>query len=131
MTRILIVEDERSVRDKMATYLQEKGWEMGTASNGKEGLSLLQTSTYDLVVTDILMPGINGIELIRKIKKDYPNIKILACSEGGHSIAKEFVASILLNMSIRFGADDGIKKPFYREDFIDLIEEILGIREYD
>lgn len=70
MARILLVDDEPDLRFLMARFLEADGHEVEHASNGKVGLEMLRATTFDLVVTDNVMPVMNGEELIRRIRED-------------------------------------------------------------
>ena len=82
MTKILIVEDENMLRDVYTTLFSMENYEVMGAPNGKEALKLLKTFEPDLIVLDLLMPVMNGIEFLEKaqIKKNYPKTKVLVLS---------------------------------------------------
>ena len=75
--RVLVVDDEPSMRTILQLYLQEEGWEIVTASDGAEGLQRFQQEKFDLVMTDRAMPEMNGDELAREIKKLNPQQPLL------------------------------------------------------
>ena len=83
MARILVIEDEELSRYTVRQILDRAGHEVEEAENGAEGLDRLGAGTFDLVITDIFMPVMEGIETIREIKRLYPDQKILAMSGGG------------------------------------------------
>ena len=76
-TRILIVDDELSMREFLAILLEREGYEAVVASNANEALAQLENSFFDLVISDVQMPGLNGIELLGKIKSRSPETSVL------------------------------------------------------
>ena len=74
---ILIVDDEQSMRDFLKILLQKEGYKVVTAENADTGFQALQEDTFDLVISDIRMPGASGLELLEKIKDHNPNIPVI------------------------------------------------------
>ena len=102
--RILVVDDEQSVRNVLTQVLTEDGFEVTAAASGEEALKLLQKRAFALVITDIVMPGISGIDLLRKIKKRFPATEvIIITSQASLDTAVE---------ALRSGAYDYLFKPF-------------------
>ncbi len=122
---VLIVDDDIDILNIFKHFLKGEVQEIDTLNDPRKVLNALNYKQYDLVITDILMPGINGIELTKMIRKKYPNLKIVVCSEGGETDAKEIVASIVLNKAIEFGALYALKKPFNKTEVLDAIIPIL------
>ncbi len=112
---ILIVDDEKSIRDVLITFFVEQGYDVLTANDGREGIALFQSNPTDLVITDIVMPRVEGIETIRKIRKQSKTVKIIAMTGYVDSYLKE--AMIL-------GADDSINKPFNTEDLMAVVDRV-------
>lgn len=83
MPRILVIDDDLAMRSLISQVLARSGYEVETAEEGSEGLQLLSRSRFDLVISDIIMPGMEGIETIREIRALYPGLKIIAISGGG------------------------------------------------
>ena len=83
MARILIVDDDDQVRWTLGEILRQKGYEVLEADNGNVALRHLHGTPIDVVITDIVMPEKEGIELIIEIKRDFPDLKIIAMSGGG------------------------------------------------
>src|SRR4030095_8665206 len=81
--RLLVIDDDNLVRAALTDMLQTAGVEVVTASNGRLGLELLDTTPVDAVITDILMPEQEGLETIREARQRFPDIRILAISRGG------------------------------------------------
>ena len=83
MKTILVVDDEQNIRFLYKEELEDEGYQVSVAATGEEALKILDTKTPDLIVLDIKMPGMDGIELMRKIKEDKGDIPIVLCSAYG------------------------------------------------
>lgn len=119
MKNILIVDDEKAVRDFVAEILTESGYSIQEARDGREALSILKQSEIDLIITDIVMPDIEGIELIRKVKNNYQQaIRIIAMSGG--KIADAYV---YLKIAHKIGADVLLEKPFTVEELLNAVNQ--------
>lgn len=102
--------------DGLKMLLEKHGFSVVTAHNGEEGLNTFFSKYFDLLITDIRMPGSNGLQLISDIRKRNDRVKILAMSGGGYIPADDY-----LRISKLFGADRILNKPFL---FDKLLEEI-------
>jgi signal transduction histidine kinase len=111
--KILIVDDEEDVRDVIAIALSDMGYEVYTAGNGEEALLSYKAVRPPIVLTDIKMPGMDGIELLRKIKRENPDAEVIMAT--GHG------AMDLAIMSLKYEAADFITKPIN----IDVLEVAL------
>ena len=121
MARILIIDDEYFVRALLTKILERKGHEIFEASNGQEGIDFFeQGGQADLVITDIFMPEMDGIETLRHLKEKNPDLKIVVVSGGGKGLAKGYLPA-----AAAFGADATIEKPFDPLEFGDQITAIL------
>jgi two-component system, response regulator, stage 0 sporulation protein F len=80
MKKILVADDEMSIRLLYSEELREEGYEVFTASNGKEALEVVNKEPLDLIILDIKMPEMSGIEVLRQIKEKYPNLPVLLSS---------------------------------------------------
>ena len=100
---ILIVDDEPSILKSLSGILADEGFEITTASNGYEALKIINTESPDLVLLDIWMPGIDGIETLKEIKKDHPFVQVVIIT--GHGTIETAIKSTKL------GAFDLIEKP--------------------
>lgn len=118
--RILFVDDEKALRNLYEKVLKQADYEVTTASNGKDGLNQLKNSAFDLVITDILMPDKDGIELINEIRKQYPNIPIIAVSGGGR-----MGSEIYLGLAQKLGAIEMLHKPFTKKQLLASVKRIL------
>jgi len=121
MAKILIVDDETEIRKMLQRVLGRSGHTLFEASNGQEAIEQLQRHSHDLVITDIVMPEKEGLETIMQIRRDFPDVKIIAMSGGGRISATHY-----LEMAQTIGADRTFAKPFDRTDVINAVRELLG-----
>ncbi|MGW8314761.1 MAG: response regulator [Bacteroidales bacterium] len=122
MTRkILIIDDEVHILLMLKKMLERAGYSVDIASNGLEGLNLFRKDQPDLVITDIIMPEKEGLETIREMKKENPELKILAMSGGGKISADNYLDTAKI-----FGASGIIEKPFKQSSLLSLVEEQMN-----
>jgi two-component system alkaline phosphatase synthesis response regulator PhoP len=115
--RILVVDDDELIRLSLKVNLERAGFNTDIAESGKSALALLEEQTYDLLLTDYLMPGINGLVLMQQAKEFYPKMKVI--------IFSAFVDSGLQQKFLAFGADDFLHKPLNIHDVLKRIQNIL------
>ena len=120
MARILIIDDEDQARNMLSLALERAGHEVVSARDGNEGLQLYHTTLVDLIITDILMPEKEGLETIIELRREFPNVKIIAMSGGGHKGNLNF-----LQIAKRLGAQRTLQKPFHLKEVIQLVTEVL------
>lgn len=120
MAAILIVDDDPSVRLIATEMLRDSGHAIIEAEDGVEALKLLAHVPIDLVVLDMLMPNMDGIETIRALRGSHPGTRILAISSGGRSNPQSY-----LSLALAFGADAVLEKPLRLGSFASLIEVLL------
>jgi len=120
MTRILVIDDEKPIRTLVRQMLEKAGYEVTEASDGKKGMTILREESSDLVITDILMPDQEGLQTIKELRRDYPEVKIIAISGGG-AVGPE----TYLQTARRFGADRTLTKPFSRDDLLRAVGELI------
>jgi DNA-binding response OmpR family regulator len=121
MPSILLIEDDLSFRTMLCIALRMMGHEVVEASEGAHGMCLYQTGRFDLVITDLIMPGQEGIETITKLIKDYPAVKIIAMSGGGRTSPDSY-----LKMAKRLGAKAILSKPFSMEELTQTVDSVLA-----
>ena len=121
MRRVLIVDDEPAMRLAVQEALTRKGYEVGLASNGREALGALSKASYGMVISDMLMPGMNGMELLREIKKTSPHIPVLLITAFG-TIESAVEA-------VKEGAIDFILKPFTLEALEETVDKAFRTME--
>jgi len=83
MARILVIDDDIQILEMLGQTLEREGYEVVDALDGKEGMRLYREAPTDLVITDIVMPEKEGVETIMELKRDFPDVKIIAMSGGG------------------------------------------------
>lgn len=115
--RILVVDDELSMREFLSILLEREGYLVETAGSAEEALRQMETSLFDLVLSDVQMPGLGGIELLSRIKKISPETGVLMIT--AFSAAEQAVEAMKL------GAYDYISKPFKIEEIKQLIKNAL------
>lgn len=80
MKKILVADDEMSIRLLYSEELKDEGYDVYTASDGQEALEIVEKVPLDLIILDIKMPGLSGIEVLRQIKKEHPHLPVLLSS---------------------------------------------------
>jgi CheY-like chemotaxis protein len=118
---ILVVDDEEGIRNLFQQVLTDAGYKVWLASDGRQALKLLRDTRFNVVFTDLLMPGRDGTETIRVIRKEYPNQKIIAVSGafGGALPAPEDT----------LGADATLAKPVSPDELLAAVQELLSADE--
>lgn len=113
---VLIIDDEQSLRDFVNKNLEVRGFQTYTAANGLEGLALFKTNDVDLVIVDLMMPQMNGLETIRRIRQDslVPIIVLSALGEESDKV-----------QAFNIGADDFLTKPFGVRELLARINAVL------
>jgi putative two-component system response regulator len=118
---IVATDDEAAIRKVMTIMLKRAGYVVSTCSNGNELLALLQKSSVDLILLDIKMPGISGIDLLSRIKIDYPTIPVVMVTAFG-----DLETGI---KAMRAGAADYLAKPVGQHQLLKTIDEVLRRKE--
>jgi DNA-binding NtrC family response regulator len=116
--RILVIDDEEIVRISCKKCLVPEGFDVDVAANGREGITLTKANKYDLVLTDLKMPDMDGMEFLMNMKKDQPNAKVIMIT--GYSTVEHAVKALKL------GAYDYIEKPFTPDTLITAVKEALN-----
>jgi len=117
-TKVLLVDDEKDFIEMLSLRLKEEGERITVAYSGQEGLDILEKADIDVVILDIKMPGMDGIETLREIKKKYPLVEVIMLT--GHGSTETAVEGMKL------GAFDYLMKP---ADFNDLTAKLEGARK--
>lgn len=122
MPRIILIDDEEAVRKTTRRALERAGHEVVEASDGEEGLKLLADKGADLVITDIFMPGQDGILTVRRMRKEFPQVQVIAVSGGDSS------GRLDLRKDAEFlGAAASLKKPFQLSALLQTIRQVLKL----
>lgn len=122
MATILIVDDEEMIRSMLQQALTKDGHDIFIANNGKEAIETAQQQPLDLLITDLVMPVQNGLDLIMEIRKNHPDIPIVAISGGG-GLESHFN---YLSVAELIGAHSIFKKPLELSEFRRKIDELLA-----
>ncbi len=121
MARILVIEDEAAIREGLRGMLARAGHEVAVAAGGSEGLALQREDPADLIITDILMPGTDGIEIIMEFRRRYPETHVIAISEGVRHRGFDYLAA-----AQKLGASRAIAKPFQAKEILAAVKELLS-----
>lgn len=117
MRRVLVVDDDDTIRQLVATCLEDEGWRVATAANGAQALSQMRAATYDIVLLDLMMPVLDGWSVLdqRRADLDLKAVPVVVMSAGGR---------IALDRAQLLGADGCIAKPFELDEVIALLERV-------
>ncbi len=118
MSTVLIVDDDYEWRMLIHRLLQNSGYDVIEAKNGKNALKLLENNNIDLVLTDILMPIMDGVELIRELSQRHPGMPVIAMTSN--------IEMPYLNIAVKLGATNCLQKPFNRNHLLEMINEALA-----
>ena len=125
MTRILIIDDDKAVGTAIKVLLENEGSEVVHAENGRCGLETVKRDEFDVVIVDIFMPGLDGIETIKLLRAVRPDLSIIAISgflfRDARTPAPDF-----LGMATELGATCSLRKPFKPRELVDAIETCLA-----
>jgi DNA-binding NtrC family response regulator len=122
MKKILVTEDDQKMRDGLVEILKEEGYEVDFAQNGQKGLEKIKEKDYDIVLTDLIMPVMDGMELLRNIKHTKPGTSVIIITAFG-TIENAVEA-------IKVGASEYITKPFKIDEVQSKIKKVLAEREF-
>lgn len=120
MSKILLIDDDSHFREMFAELLKRENYEVIESSDGRNAVPLFESHKPDLVITDIIMPDKEGIETILDLKKNNPNIKIIAISGGGRTNAMDNLRSARL-----LGASVTFEKPFDNKEILQTISDLI------
>jgi len=118
VNRVLVVDDEPDVRSLIYAILVGNGFEVFQACSGEEGLVLASRLHPDLVVLDIVLPGLSGFEVCRLVKGKYPDVKVLILSALDRDVDHKY--------AMNYGADGFLSKPFSVDGLLETVDSVLG-----
>ncbi|MDA3926757.1 MAG: response regulator [Kiritimatiellae bacterium] len=118
--RILVIDDEEQIRSVLHKLLSQAGYEVMLAEDGQQGLNCCHQQPVDLVITDIVMPGKEGLGTIRELRRDFPDLKIIAISGGGIAAGQDY-----LKIAKQFGAQRIFEKPVELSVLLKDVKELL------
>ena len=121
LKRVLVVDDEPMIVSLLSTILREKGWDVTGAHSGTEGIDQLDRARYDVILTDLVMPGDTGIDLLRAAKEIHPDVEVILMT--GYATADTAIEAM------RTGAFHYIMKPLKPEEVVHLLEKAYSQRQ--
>ena len=121
MARILIIDDEELVRASLRKILQTIPHDVTDTGNGENALTWHRSNPFDLVITDIIMPEKEGIEIIIELKTNFPDLPIIAISGGGPDRHIQYLES-----AKAFGVEHVLAKPFSSKEFLKCVDNCLS-----
>jgi CheY-like chemotaxis protein len=120
MSKVLVIDDEPGVRAIMCSALEAAGHQVVAFAEGGAAIEHVREESADLLITDIFMPDVEGLETIREIRRLRPDIPIIAIS------GIDFDGSDYLEVARKFGAVATLRKPFWPADLLDLVSRVLS-----
>lgn len=121
MKRILIIDDDRQICKLMTRMLERAGYEVETATDGQKGVMAFHANASDLVITDLIMPDKEGVEVIMELRQDFPDLPIIAMS-GGARIGP----NTYLKLAKKLGAAYTLTKPISQDTLLTAIKDLIG-----
>ncbi len=119
--RILIIDDDQDVRSPIRQMLAGAGYEVQEASDGDEGLEMCREDPPDLTIVDIFMPRKSGLEVIEELRRDFPDVKVIAVSGVDTRDGLD-----LATLTRSYGVDRAIEKPFLLKDLLQAVKDVLS-----
>ena len=123
MAKILVIDDDPSILTMLKKMLEREGYEVDIACNGSEGLDKIEDSPPDLLITDIVMPEKEGMELIFYLRRKKPELKIIAISGGGRFNYEGYLTSAKY-----LGADLVFQKPLIHKEFVQAVSDLINTK---
>ena len=120
MAKIVLIDDDPTIQKSVARFLTAEGHEVAVAGNGIAGLKLLAENLPDLVITDIMMPEMDGLEILLNIRKQYTGLPVIAISGGMRALPINF-----LKQAKMFGARYVFEKPVPLDVLLNAVNDLL------
>lgn len=117
---ILVVDDEPELREVIMRVLEDVGHKVTLAENGNEASKALARGAFDLVLTDVIMPDRDGMQVITELRRKYPQVRVVAMSGGGHVPRDQY-----LKIAKGLGAHAALEKPFSTQELLGVIEQVM------
>ena len=121
MKRILIIDDEIQMRQMLKQTLERAGYEVIDAPDGEQGIKLFKQAPTDLIITDLIMPEKDGMETIIELKREFPDVKIIAISGGSRAMDPRDY----LQYATQVGVIHTFTKPFDNNELLEVIGQLL------
>ncbi len=122
-TSILVIDDEPGLTFTLESTLRSGGYAVTAVDSGRRALEALSAHTFDVVLTDIMLPDIDGMQIIAAVRKQQPTARIVAISGGGSYMTP----AEALRIAVRLGASRFLEKPFGRADLLRVIAEATAL----
>lgn len=120
MTNVLLVDDDRSLREVLALHLEEAGYRVLQAGDGRQAIALCERHSPAVVVLDMVMPEVEGSETVRVLRERSPGVRILAISGCGQDAGRTY-----LRVAARLGAHATLAKPFRPDELLNAVKRLL------
>ncbi len=124
MKRILIIEDDIAVQKMLKQTFERAGFEVCVANNGRIGIVLYRERSFDVVITDLIMPDMEGIETITALKKSDTDAKVIAISGGGRNKPVDYLV-----LAEKLGANRTFSKPLDRQVLLQAVHQMIAADE--
>ncbi|MCP4599455.1 MAG: response regulator [Proteobacteria bacterium] len=121
MERILVVDDDNLIRRNLRSNLQDAGYDVEEAPNGKWAIEIHRQNPVDIIITDIVMPEKGGIQMLSELRQEFPDLKIIVMSGGGLLPPQDH-----LDVAQSFGAVKTFVKPVSFKSILDAVRELSG-----
>jgi DNA-binding response OmpR family regulator len=119
--KVLVIDDDAKITRVLDLKLRKAGYQVIVAADGEAGVNLFKAQQPDVVITDVLMPRKEGLETIMELRRDFPEVKVIAISGGGRIGPDE-----CLDLAKKFGAQYAFTKPFIGKEILQAVQELLG-----
>lgn len=117
MTNILVIDDEKEITSKLESVLSSSSCHVQTAHNGRDGLRMLRRYPFDVVITDIIMPEIDGFEVIMEINQMRQRPRVIVMTGGTMHLSREYLAEVARTLSV----EQVLFKPFSINELLDTV----------
>ncbi len=117
-TRVMVVDDEEYVLDLLNRVLERQGYAVRAVDNGIDALEMLGEEPADIVITDVVMPDMDGFELLRKVKEVYPDTRVI--------VLTAYARKLNISDFLLYGADEYIAKPFQVQELLTILARVRG-----
>ena len=123
MTTILLVDDEDLLREGIKEILELSDYQVIEARDGEEALQKFAVNNVDLVISDIIMPNMDGVDFVSRLRESFPAVPILTISGGSRVVSARFG----LDSALLSGANDSLTKPFNAKQLLEKVQKLLEI----
>ena len=124
--KMLVVEDEEGLREMLVIVFEDEGYQVEAAENGEQAWNMLNENSYAILVTDLYMPKMNGVELIGKCQNAFPETKIVLISGGGRELEAESGSGLVVFMGEEIEIDMFLKKPYKLDELLAVLDGVFS-----